>query len=464
LIFETSIKQDKRLSPLGSHPEAILVFVNISFPFHQQELYCSYMKRIIPLAILLVALISAFMWYHSTTTKVEVGQEVASESKEVAVIDQFILLYPESGEVLFKINPNDEFKKATTSPTIIPNQSIVHTGKGKASVLLPDNSSISLENDTEITVNYTPQAISVYQYLGTTYHRVEALITGKTYQVQTAGTLAAVRGTKFAVKYDTKTKKTKIAVTEHKVEVSSIPKTVGTTTIPAQTVFVEEGKTVSVEIKEGTQLGKPAPLAVIDTNKDPEMKAYVEMEKKVDDEFDALKKEHSDKEDFRKEMKRVLFDDEDDDLPKELEKKAEERTENKEELQKEIPDLETREQEDETNDEVITKPNPLIKTDEVERVTNVPVVTKVSEEEFFNAFEPLFIKYFYLDEVDSLCTIKVAPEERVRIVSSFAQSKGYPFTKPTLQPFAVALDEYCKIKDKGMKERLQGRFDDEYPF
>jgi hypothetical protein len=351
---------------------------------------------------------------------------------------------------------------------MIPNQSIVHTNKGKASVLLPDNSSISLDNNTEITVNYTPQAISVYQNLGTTYHRVEALITGKTYQVQTAGTLAAVRGTKFAVKYDTKTKKTKIAVTEHKVEVSSLPKTIGTTTIPAETVFVEEGKTVSVEIKEGPQQGKPAPLAVIDTNKDPEMKAYVEMEKKVDVEFDAIKKEHSDKEDFRKEMKRVIFDDIEDegldtmevqeesdidekkqeDAPKSVEKP-------KQETKAEQRDIEEVEREVENT----TKPT----QETVQNNGNIPI-TKMNEEEFFNAFEPLFIKYFYLDEVDSLCTLKVAPDERVRIVSSFAQSKGYPFMKPTLQPFAVALDDYCKIKDKGMKERLQSRFDDEYPF
>ncbi len=406
------------------------------------------MKRIIPIAILLVALVSAFVWYHSTTVKVNNGNETVSESKELKASEQSILLYPESGEVLFKVNPNDEFEKATTSPTVIPNQSIVHTNKGKASVLLPDNSSISLDNNTEITVNYTPQAISIYQNLGTTYHRVEALITGKTYQVQTAGTLAAVRGTKFAVKYDTKTKKTKIAVTEHKVEVSSIPKTVGTTTIPAQTVFVEEGKTVSVEIKEGPQQGRPAPLAVIDTNKDPEMKAYVEMEKKVDVEFDAIKKEHSDKEDFRKEMKRVIFDDIED-----------EGLDTKEEQEQETKVEQRDSEENEREVENTTKPT----QETVQNNGNIPI-TKMNEEEFFNAFEPLFIKYFYLDEVDSLCALKVVPDERVRIVSSFAQSKGYPFMKPTLQPFAVALDDYCKIKDKGMKERLQARFDDEYPF
>ncbi len=420
-----------------------------------------HMKRIIPIIVFLVVLVFGSLWYYQSNKTIEQMEAVGVKTQENN--EQTILLYPERGDVSFKATPNDEWKKVTVSPTVIPNQSIVQTGIGKASVLLPDNSSISLEENTEITVNYTPQAISVYQNLGTTYHRVEALITGKTYQVQTAGTLAAVRGTKFAVKYDIKTKKTKIAVTEHKVEVSSIPKTVGTTTIPAQIVMVEEGKTVSIEVKEGIQQGKPTPLLIIDTNKDPEMKAYVEVEKKIDIELDSIKKEHSSEEDFRKEIKRVLFDDINSDTPKEIEKEVEIEQKSTEEIEKEIPDVEVRERDDIIKKEAITKPVTTTEAGENE-IERTVVVKKVSEEEFFNGFEPLFIKYFYLDDDDSLCAINVKGEERVRVVSSFAQSKGYPFTKPTLSSFSTALDNYCQTKDKTMKGRLQTRFDEEYPF
>lgn len=405
------------------------------------------MKRILLGCIALVAFLGfvGFLYYQSKSN-------ARSPEQKLSVVAEYaILLYPERGDVSFKATPNSIFQQATTSPTIIPNQSIVHTGTGKASVLLPDNSSISLDNNTEITVNYTPQAISMYQSLGITYHRVEELITGKTYQVETAGTLAAVRGTKFAVKYDPKTKKTKIAVTENKVEVSSIPKTVGTTTIPAQLVVVEEGKTVSVEVKEDALLGIPTLLTVIDTNKDPEMKAVVEAEKKIDIELDRLKKENSNMEEFRKEIKRVLFDDTGSDSPKEIEQETE----------RGVPNVEAVERDAVIKTEVITKPVSIVEVNEVETPI---VVTKVGQAEFFSAFEPMFIKYFYLDEVDTPCSVTATPEERVRIVTTYAQSKGYPFTKPTLSSFAVALDSYCHIKDTTTKQRLQIRFDEEYPF
>lgn len=431
------------------------------------------MKRIMPISVLLVALIFAFVWYHKSINNNPKLETITETSNQV---EQTILLYPESGEVSFKATPNEEWNKVTVSPTVIPNQAIVKTVVGKASVLLPDNSTISLDDNTEITVNYSKESISIYQTIGTTYHRVQALLSGSTYQVQTAGTLAAVRGTKFIVTYDIKTKKTKVAVTEKKVQVSTVTKAMGTSTPNEESILVEEGKTVSVETRDGVPKEKHKPILVVDTNLDIEMKAIIEKYKQVDIKINGIKKEALNKKEYRKELKRIMFDDKDDGSVKDIEKLKEEVLEKTAE---DIPVIKEVEQNttirsddtrsgvrDNTSDN--TRGDTVIQTTTgtVTQTTEVTpiVVTKVGEEEFFNVFEPLFIKYFYLDEVDTPCTVKVTPEERVRTVVTYGESKGYPFAGTNLLSFAQEIDKYCIGKDAGVKVKLQGRFDQEYPF
>ena len=382
---------------------------------------------------------------------------------------QNILLYVESGDVTFKITGTQEFKKATSSPIIIPNQTIVHTDIGRASVLMPDNSNISLDKNTEITISYTENKTSIYQTLGTTYHRVEKLLSGATYQVQTPGTLAAVRGTKFAVKYDTKTKKTKIAVTENKVQVSTISKAVGTTTPPVEeTTIVEEGKTVSVAMVVGIPKEGVSAMQVVETKNDAEMRIWVDEQKKEDIQLETIKRGYPDEDGFRKEMKRVLFDD-----------VTSEKTQNDTTSSKDVKVEKTSENEvTKTNEETVQKNNepvkvevktetPVTKTTQESSVTTetvTPTVKKLGEEEFFNVFNDMFMKYFYIDDTDGTCMVNVTPDERVRFVSSYATASGYPFTSTTLLSFARAIDAYCSQKDNQIKIKLQGRFDDEFPF
>lgn len=420
------------------------------------------MKKIILLVVLLIVIIPVFFLYHRSTSPSGIVEKQADIS-----IEQNILLYPLSGEVTFKATPNDTFQQATASPTIIPNQAIVHTNIGKASVLLPDNSTISLENNTEITVNYSKKTTSIYQGIGTTYHRVEKLLSGSTYQVQTAGTLAAVRGTKFAVKYDTKSKKTKIAVTENKVEVATLPKTPD---VAIESMLVESGKTISVEIPIVTEgQAKPSLLSVVDTNNDTEMRGIVETENKIDKQLEVLKKESSDEQDFRKKMKRVLFNDIKEDISSQ-ETQQDGGVLQKSDEQKKVQQPETvTTQKTSQPEEVTTKPKEEVtkpKEETTKPVIKEPIIiTKMGEEEFFTTFESLFIKYFYIDDTDdSVCTVNVTPQERVNIVTKFAESKGYSFVKTTLLSFAEAIDTYCARKDKDVKAKLQARFDDEYPF
>ena len=419
------------------------------------------MKRIIPIVILLVAVLSVFVWYYQST---KVSKKSDIQNILVDKTEKLILLYPLSGDVSFKIKEDGIFEKATTSPTIIPNQSIVHTDNGKASVLLPDNSSISLDNNTEITVNFSEKNTSIYQSFGATYHRVEKLLSGSSYQVQTAGTLASVRGTKFAVRYDRISKKTKVAVTENKVEVSTVSKTIGGTPKTEEVIILGTGKTVIVETDVKISPEQPSRMSMADTVNDTEMRNWVDEQKKDDDILDNLKKETSQEKDFRTELKRVLFNDTESETPQNIEKTTATDSIIKEEVKEVTP---------EKKEEVIktdtTKTDTIIKTTDItatpKPVVSTVIVNKMSGEEFFNLFEPLFMKYFYIDDTDDvICSVNAKGAERVRIVTSFAESKGYPFEKPSLLSFAQAIDEYCVKKDNVVKARLQARFDDEYPF
>lgn len=419
------------------------------------------MKKIVPFVILLVVLVSALVWYYQSKSP---SQKVAIKSI-TSTQEESILLYPLSGVVLFKTTTDGTFQTATASPTIIPNQSIVHTDIGKASVLLPDNSSISLDNNTEIVVNYSKTKTSIYQNFGATYHRIEKLLSGSSYQVQTAGTLASVRGTKFAVKYDIKSKKTKIAVTENKVEVATLPKTTDTTPKAPEVVMLEVGKTVTVETDVKISKETPSALQVVDTVKDNEMSGYVEEQKKVDIQLETIKKSSTNEEDFRKEMKRELFNDVETSLPQTTQENTVETIDTTKNANEEsiIKKKETKPQEDVVKPkEDVTKPKEESTKPKIEEPA---AVVKMDEEQFFTTFEDLFMKYFYIEDTDNvICSVNVKPEERVRIVTSFAESKGYPFTSPTLLSFAQAINDYCITKDTAKKAKLQARFDDEYPF
>lgn len=398
--------------------------------------------------VVLFTLVVGGIWYFQMTenqNSVTVNTSHNSSQEDVS-----ILLYPESGDVTYRVTTDSPPQKATTSPTIIPNRAIVDTGIGKATILLPDNSSISLDNNTEITVNYSKKSTTMYQKFGMTYHRVEALLSGSTYQVQTPGTLAAVRGTKFAVNYDVKTKRTKVSVTEHKVEVSTVPSDLGagmaSTTQKMQTLMVEEGRMISVEAvkeKTGTLMQM---MHTDDMKKDKEMNTWVDENKKVDAGQIVIKKTETSKDSYRVKVKEMLLDSTKNN--KELEKPA--NTENKQ-LK---------------SDDVETVSKVSTQTAEVAKVVSQEVtpVKKVSDEEFFTEFESLFIKYFYVDDTDTICDLKVTPDQRVKVVADYAIRHGREFNSSKLASFAAAIDLYCIEKNKVARVRLQDRFDDEYPF
>ncbi|MDQ5962566.1 MAG: hypothetical protein QG653_373 [Patescibacteria group bacterium] len=131
-----------------------------------------------------------------------------------------IYLYVESGSVMMKETKESEYKTVLEKKSLLENGSYVKTGKGLAHVVFPNNAVTSLGENAEMQILYEDKNISILQLVGDTYHRVQELSQGKNYEVRTPGTLAAVRGTKFAVSYNATTKKAKVAVTENKVLVS----------------------------------------------------------------------------------------------------------------------------------------------------------------------------------------------------------------------------------------------------
>lgn len=394
-----------------------------------------------------------------------------------SIEDTSVLLYVEDGDVSYKTEGMDTFQKATTSPTLISNNTLVYTGLGRASVLFPNNSSVSLDQYTELKVTYADKKVTLFQTLGVTYHRVEALVTGATYEVETPGTVASVRGTKFAVKYDNKTKETKVAVTESKVQVSAFTPlgTASSTKEIKGTFLLEEGKTARMkEVRQATQEA----IDVVETEQDAEMKVWVEVNKKRDSVIDTLRAEIKDKQEARVELKSMLRGEKE---WNEERYKKENREENsikenteptkpKEEDKASVKETpEERKESARTEQAKEEKKQTEVKEETKKESTaegsgSARTVVKMNEEAFFDRFNTMFINYFYIDEEDSTCKVTLTPSQRVSSVTSFAKESGYPFSSSNLLDFAQAISTYCDRKDANVKVKLQGRFDVEFPY
>ncbi len=359
-------------------------------------------------------------------------------------------LYRLSGEVFYKKEGDNNFSTVKEEKIKIPNKTTVKTVNGKAYVLFEDTSVITLKENTEIIVKVEDKNVSVMQMFGKTYHRVETLLTGKTYEVRTPTTLAAVRGTKFAVSYDVAKKETKIAVTESKVAVKDVEDMMSTSTISLEEfTLVEEGNTATINSVENSR-SKDRPVTLSKIENEDEMKKMVDEEVRLDEVFETLKS--SDQELFKERLEEAMI------------REMATREEGKNEKRK-----------DEIKRNAIPVTEDVIKKDTVspaeqgklkeDTSKDEVVVKKIDEETFFNNFEPLFVRLFYMDEQMSPCTFKGSPEDRVKQISSLAKESGYPLVSTTnLISFAKDIALYCSTKREDMRDVLQKRFDAEYPY
>ena len=112
-----------------------------------------------------------------------------------------ILLYKESGEVSYK-SETGTYQKLLDDSISIKDGSYIKTGDGYAHVIFADNSMMSLDQNTEVQILVENDSIDIMQLVGNTWHRVQTLTQGKSYQVDTQNAIAAVRGTKFAIEKD----------------------------------------------------------------------------------------------------------------------------------------------------------------------------------------------------------------------------------------------------------------------
>ncbi|MCA9308244.1 FecR domain-containing protein [candidate division WWE3 bacterium] len=173
------------------------------------------MKKIaLFLQILIVVSLLALFGYKSIVSNPEEVQGLNAVNGE----DNFTL-YVERGEVLYKTA--DDYVRVTESQIELPNHTYVRTQNGIAHVLLPDNSIISVDENTTIQVNFKPEGILIKQFFGNTWHRVKNLVEIGSYKVETDNTIAAVRGTVFGVSVD-QNNDTKVFVVESKVSVSKV--------------------------------------------------------------------------------------------------------------------------------------------------------------------------------------------------------------------------------------------------
>jgi hypothetical protein len=362
-----------------------------------------------------------------------------------------IVLYTEHGGVTYKTPDQTTFASTTQEQTIISTMTIVRTdATGKASVLLPNNSMIDVGVNTEITINYTPSSTSIYQSFGNTYHRVQALLTGESYTVQTPGTLAAVRGTKFSVVVDAKTKKTRVSVTEHKVNVKKIEQTFDPTTSTSTSGGTDVGmdQTATVNYGGGTSTGTN--VSVTSTDKETDLKLWLDDNRIKDAGYDNMSENlnQQERQEAIKEFMQHRLDTIRDTMKESSDKQTDTKTDTTVQTKTDTP-------------VVTTKTTTTVKTN---TTVTVPK-TALTEDQFYDQFNALFVKSFYVDDDNTICS-QGSAVANMKIVIEFSKVNGRPIEQAnTLLSFAQAIDAYCASpRDAKARQQLQTRFDIEFPY
>ncbi len=140
-------------------------------------------------------------------------------------------LINDSGKISIKTSPNGNYVPMTDPQADYPSGTFVKTdATSAAEVILPDNSVISLDESTEVQINYQSNNVDIQQLVGKTWNRVETVTKGGSYTVTTPTTVAAVRGTIFGVDalVTNSISDSQIYVQESNVDVSRIERVNGT--------------------------------------------------------------------------------------------------------------------------------------------------------------------------------------------------------------------------------------------
>jgi hypothetical protein len=163
------------------------------------------MKKLIIIAIVLVVAGAGLMAFNKFSKKQSAN----------------LVVHKDVGTVSFKAESGDYVLIEKDSQEI-PNHSFVKTGSdGLAHVVLPDESMISLAENTEMQINFEDKETKVLQTLGNAWYRIKKLSGTKEFNVETPTAVASVRGTIFGVE----TAEVELVyVTESSVEISQLVK------------------------------------------------------------------------------------------------------------------------------------------------------------------------------------------------------------------------------------------------
>jgi hypothetical protein len=406
-----------------------------------------------------------------------------------------VTFYKESGFVGWKKQGESDYVRIEADELTLPNNVYIKTADdGRGYVILPDNSMISLDKNTEILVSYSPKKTSIQQLLGQTYHRVESLVSGKEYEVRTPGTLAAVRGTKFGVSYDKKRRKTSVSVTEHKVDVVPIERmdeiatTTGRSVETGNTAILDDAPQVSTTTPEAPVKARTAML-VQRTEKMTEEKKWVDENNLLDKELDKRKEERKEyMKEFIKKMKEEKQESEQTPSPTKVTDETKLRIvvikKIIQEINVERPDLKaddtvipskveeetkpTEEQKPTTGTPpqpsgAVTPTTPTLKTFDTSSET-----LTAEDEKFTNDFYTEYEKYFYVDASIGICdrVLNLSKEEIVARLERFTNGAGYILPKKSeLTSFVGEIIEACKDRSISNKvPTFQSKFDVVYPF
>lgn len=157
------------------------------------------------------------------------------------------VLTKETGIVEYKVPDVDFFSPLEGDEVQVPPGTVIKTGDdGLAHVLFPDNSVMSLSQNSQVTVEFAEESVSIFQAIGNTWHRVESVIEGNSYTVETPSTLATVRGTEFNVGViDEET--SEVYVIESVVDVSKLVEDANGQIVIQETKPVEQDKHVEID-------------------------------------------------------------------------------------------------------------------------------------------------------------------------------------------------------------------------
>lgn len=409
-------------------------------------------------------------------------------NKREALKPTYAIVYVEQGTVSARAAGSDHYELITTNQKEVVSGTFIKTDFGYGYVLLPDNSIVTIDAHTELQLVFQTNSTSIIQILGTTYHRVQALTKGSTYEVVTPTTVASVRGTKFGVTYATSTKVTKVAVSESVVAVKRLSS--GTTTKDVLEKTITEGQMATVA-DDRTQ-STSTTISITSTKSDTEINAWIEANIKLDTFFEGTI-ERSERQEVLEKVISAFQTERSDAQNNTTTTKREEvinrviDTLEEQALEKNITPIESKEA---PSKEPAQTTKPTEPTQEVRTsvssetkpetsISNQPKTLRTIDfrEEAITAKDTAYLDAFYalyeslllVDQRDLVCenvTRSTAQGIYTRL-ETFASERGYELPKKSnLLKLAENITNYC-LTGKGdavLRAKIEAEFDSAYPY